>query len=724
MTDEAPYMDAGLSVGERVEDLLSRMSIEEKAGQLCQIDAHRGWEEWVGDKLAGSFLNLLGEETIEAQKRAERSRLGIPLLFGIDAIHGHAFWPGATVFPTQLGMSSSWNPEMIERVGRITARETRATGAHWTFSPVCGTVRDLRWGRVDETFGEDPYLIGQLAAALVRGYQGDGLTDADAVLACGKHYAGYSETRGGRDASEADLTRRKLLSVFLAPFKAVCDAGCATLMTAYEAIDGVPCTANRWLLTEVLRERWGFEGVVVTDYDNVGRMHEEQKTCETFTEASARAVEAGNDLMMHTPAFYEGVLEAVEGGRLSEDLIDRACRRILRLKFAMGLFDENRHPDLSGADEVIGCEEHKGYALEVARESIVLLKNEGDLLPLPDNLGRVAVIGPNADDTDAQLGDWSLGGGHSHKGRAEHPRENIVTALDGIRERLAGRCEVAYCAGCGRRDEPANAIEEAVRIAADADVAICVLGDDTSLNGEGRDRATLKLTGAQQELLMAVYETGTPVALVIISGKPLSIEWAAQRVPAVLAAWNPGMQGGRAIAEVLFGDVNPCGKLSVSWPRHVGQQPVYYNQVPGWHAESYADMDAEPLWPFGHGLSYTTFEYSELSLLADRLRADETLSVSIQVENTGDRAGTEIVQLYVNDLYSSVTTPRKELKAFARVDLEPGEKRRVSLEVPCARLALVSADLEWVVEPGRFELMVGPSSRDEDLLRAQFEVVE
>ncbi len=718
MTDEAPYRNPDLPVDERAEDLLGRMTLEEKIGQLTQLHVRDVNAGVVREQHLGSVLFAIGEPTIEMQKVALEGRLGIPIIFGIDAIHGHAFWPGATVFPTQLALSNSWEPDLVEEVGRITALEAALTGCHWTFSPVCGTVRDLRWGRVDETFGEDPYLIGVLAAALVRGYQGDEPADPERIRACAKHYAGYCATRGGRDAAEADITRRLLLSTFLPPFRAACEAGCDTYMTAYQAIDGVPCTANRWLMTEVLREEWGFDGFVVTDWDNCGHMINAQHVCSTLEEAAAVALEAGNDMMMGNPAFYEAALRAARAGRIPEEQIDRACRRVLRMKLRIGLFEREPSADMERAAKVVGCAEHRAHALKAACASIVLLKNRSGLLPLPEDAGTIAVIGPNADHTHAQLGDWSKGTTDSAPG--EHPREAVSTVLDGIRERAGG--EVEYVRGCDVRDGDDEEIDAAVEAARRADVVVCVLGDDTSLNGEHRDRATLDLTGAQQRLLEAVHAAGTPLVLVLIHGKPLTIPWAAEHVSSIIAAFNPGMEGGRAVAALLFGDRNPSGKLTVSWPRHVAQQPVYYNQVPGWHTNKYADMRACPLFPFGHGLSYTSYQYCELRLAADRLGPGEPLVAEVDVQNTGERAGAEIVQLYVNDLVSSVTTPLKELKAFARVELEPGERRTVRLEVPYERLSLVRPSLERVVEPGEFEVMVGPSSRDDDLLRARFGV--
>jgi len=722
MSETIAYKDPQRPVAERVEDLLDRMTLEEKVGQMCQMDGRREPERWVREKHVGSLLHVMGEVTQELQKLAEKNRLGIPIIFGIDAIHGHAFWPTATVFPTQLGLSCSWNPELIEEIGRITAKEASYTGMHWTFSPVLGTARDLRWGRIDETFGEDPYLIGVLGSALVRGYQSDDLADPHTILACAKHYAGYSETQGGRDASEADFPKRKMLSLFLRPFRDVVEAGCATLMTAYQSIDGVPCTANRWLLWDVLKEEWGFEGFVVTDWNNVGRMHAEQKVCATLEEAAQDAAEAGNDMIMTTPEFFEAAVGLVQSGELNVAHVDEACRRVLRLKFKLGLFDENRYVDLEQGQDVIGCAEHRQVALESAYQTIVLLKNQDNLLPLNDDLERIAVIGPNADDVTAQLGDWVSWSGQLGAHAKARSRESVVTVLDGIRQRVGSTCRVDYCKGCDVIAPGAEEIAEAAERARAADVAIVVVGDNLALNGEGRDRANLDLSGGQQQLLEAVYATGTPLVVVLINGKPLSIPWAAQHAHAILEAWNPGMEGGTAIAGILFGDRNPSGKLTISFPYHVGQQPVYYNQIPGWHAEHYVDMPKEPLFAFGYGLSYTRFVISNLRLLTKELAAGERLRVEVDVENTGEREGTAVVQLYVNDVYSSVTTPVKELKAFQRVGLEPGEKKAVLLEVPYERLALVNQNLETVVEPGEFEVMVGSSSRDQDLLKNKFKV--
>lgn len=743
MPEQHPYQNAALSVEARVDDLLPRMTLAEKVGQLMQVDGKPENEpvKWIQDYHIGSFLHVLGPTNNEFQKLAAETRLGIPLIFGIDAIHGHAFWPDAIAFPTQLALSCSWNADLVEQVGRVTAREVAATGAHWTFSPVLGTVRDLRWGRVDETFGEDPYLIGELGAAIVRGYQGDDLSAADSILACAKHYAGYSMPRGGRDSSEADLPKRYLRSLFLKPFKAAAEAGCGSFMAGYHAIDGVPCSANEWLLTQVLREEWGFDGFVVSDWDNIGYMHKLQMVSPTIEDAVQRALAAGNDMAMSTPEFYDAALAAVQNGDLDEAVIDTACRNILRVKFRMGLFDERRYIDFEGMAHTIASEEHKQIALEAAYESVVLLKNEGDLLPLAGDARRIAVIGPNADDVASQLGDWTSWQQRGDADGSQRPRDLSSTVLDGVKARAGAGVTVVYNRGCividpvegnqigdahlpeYQKQTGPDTIDEAAELAANSDLAIVVIGDDVSLNGEWRDRADLALTGDQEQLVQAVHATGTPTVVVLITGKPLCTPWIAENIPAILQAFNPGIAGGAAIAGLLFGDRSPQGKLTVSVARHVGQLPVFYNDIPGWHSTTYRDMTAAPLYPFGYGLSYATFAYSDLKVLTPELKAGETLRVQVDLQNThATRAGLEIVQLYINDVFSSVTTPRKELQAFARVWLEPGKKQTVTLEVPYDRLALVNAAEETVVEPGNFEVMVGASSQDNDLLKAEFAV--
>ncbi|MGD8998722.1 MAG: glycoside hydrolase family 3 N-terminal domain-containing protein, partial [Anaerolineae bacterium] len=606
MSAKFPYQEASRPIAERVEDLLGRMTLAEKVGQMCQMNGREDAERWLIEHHVGSFLHMLGEETNALQRLAAQTRLGIPILFGIDAIHGHAFWPTSTVFPTQLALSCAWNPQLVEEVGRITATEVAHTGVHWAFSPVLGTTRDLRWGRVGETFGEDPYLVAVLGSALVRGYQGGDLSHPETIAACGKHYAGYSGTQGGRDSSEADLSERALRSIYLPPFRAAVAAGCATLMAGYHAIDGTPCSANRWLLTEVLRQEWGFEGFVVSDWKNVEHMNDEQRVSPDLTDAARRLVSAGNDMAMNTPGFTELVLGLVERGDLDETLVDQAACNILRLKFELGLFDENRYADLGKGAEIIGCAVHRAVALESAYQSVVLLKNEGALLPLSEDVKHIAVIGPNADDPQAQLGDWVLWSGQlgEDAGLPERARESVVTVLDGIRARARAGCVVEYARGCDVLDPGVDDVEDAAALARRADMAVVVVGDNLPLIGECHDRAKLDLSGGQQALLEAVYATGTPLVVVLISSKPLTIPWVAEHAQGLLVAWNPGLEGGTAVAEILFGDRNPSGKLTVSFPHHVGQQPVYYNLIPGWHGEpKYVDMPQEPLFPFGYGLS-------------------------------------------------------------------------------------------------------------------------
>jgi len=735
----AGYRDPSRSTKERIADLLGRMELEEKIGQLCQVDiGEASPEEQVLERHIGSFATVHDLELLNRLQRLaiHETRLGIPLLFGYDAVHGHALWPRATVFPTQLAFSCSWNVELARSVAEITAREMAVTGQRQSFSPVLCLPRDLRWGRVDETFGEDPHLAGELAVGMIHGYQGDSLSDDGSVLACAKHYAGYGDTVGGRDSSESEHTRRKMLSLFLPPFERSVRAGCLSLMIAYHAVDGVPCSANRWLLTEVLRDEWAFEGFAQTDYNNVGWMVSLMHVAEDIEAAITLALDAGTDMLNNTAAIVDCGPELVRSGRIPEGVVDAACGRVLYAKFALGLFDSQdkcfAHPEKVG--RTLACSSHRRAALEAARQSVVLLKNDG-ILPLDrGRLSSLAVVGPNADDIHAQLGDWSFDAGRGEG----HARKEIVSVLDGIRERCPSGCAVLYERGCDNLPAdlshfdsigpllsyPAAVYDRhpldlsAVRSAAgQADVVVAVVGDTVALNGELRDRADLSLDPDQRELLEAIEATGKPLVVVLICGKPLTVPRLAENADAILCAWNPGMEGGRAIAEILFGDVNPSAKLTLSWPAHVAQQPVFYNQLPGWHGGRYADMRSTPQWPFGHGLSYTSFEYGDLRTNGARFAAGDTIEVLLNVTNTGGRAGTEIVQLYVRDLVSSVTTPVKQLKGFVRIDLEAGETRSARIELPVSELWLIDAACEKVVEPGEFEIMVGPSSSDDGLLR-------
>lgn len=710
---------------------MARMSLEEKVGQLVQADGRKNAAEQVREKRVGSFLHILGTPTVELQKLAERTGLGVPLIFGIDAIHGHGFWAGATVFPTQLAISCSWNPELCEIMGRVTAKEMLATGLHWTFSPVLCLTRDLRWGRVNETFGEDPYLLGVLGAALVKGYQGDSLSDPDSVIACAKHFAGYSETVGGRDASEAELSERKLRTYFLPPFEAMVKAGCRSFMTAYQCIDGVACVVNRWLLTDVLRGEWGFEGFVVTDWNNVGRTFTEQALYPSIEAAVPDSIRAGNDMIMVTPEFYDAALSQIAKGNLSPDDVELACKRVLSHKLELGLFDHKRYPPINKVPEIVGSAEHREPLLRAALESIVLLKNDKragaskPILPLSSNIRHIALLGPNADDTLSQLGDWSFGSGQASLNTGGHPRHLVSTVRDGVREKARTRAiGVDYERGCDVLSNDLSHVNRAAELAAAADVAIVVVGDVLDQVGETKDRYELDLTGGQLPLLQAVKKSGTPLVVVLINSKPLCIPWVAENADAIIEAFNPGMKGGEAVAEILFGEFNPMGKLTVSFPAAVGQQPVYYQQIPGWHGNKHNGYTSKPLFAFGYGLSYTQYSYDHLELSASQIKAGQKVSVAVTVKNTGGRAGTEIVQLYLNDVFTSLSTPEKTLKRYQRVHLERGQSEVVKFELGPEDLTFIGRDGKPVTEPGDFEVMVGSSSRNEDLLKARFTLVE
>jgi beta-glucosidase len=645
-------------------------------------------------------------------------------------------------------MACTWDPALIQQVGRVTAREVAATGLHWTFSPVLCIARDLRWGRVGETFGEDPQLIGDLGVALIRGYQGDGLADPTAILACAKHFVGYSETQGGRDASEADLTPRKLRAWFLPPFERAARAGCRTFMLGYQSIDGTPITANEWLLNDVLKREWGFTGTLVTDWDNVGRMVWEQKIQPDHASAAAVAVKAGNDLVMTTTGFFEGAQEAVRRGLLTEADLDQAVARILRLKFELGLFENPRLPDPETQAAVIGMPAHTVLNLEVARRSLVLLRNDG-LLPLsPSQPLRIAVIGPNADDPHTQLGDWAGASGQIDWMPDGHPRHLTSTVLDGLRALAPAGSTVTHALGAeiaamtpdpegacfddGQPRPPVAApapvdpalLGQAVAAAQAADVVVAVVGDTLALIGEARSTATLELFGAQNALLQALATTGKPMVVVLLASKPQVLPPAAMGAAAIINAFNPGMRGGQALAELIFGLIEPSGRLPVTFARHAGQLPVFYNQLNGQHGHRYADLTQEPLFAFGEGLSYTTVEYAGLELLQHEYHQGDTVRARITLRNIGQRPALETVQIYVRDVVSSVTWAVKELKAYRQVRVEPGQRVVVDLELPVAACSLVNAKGQRVVEAGEFDLLVGRSSRSRDLMAARFGVLE
>ncbi|WP_433718603.1 glycoside hydrolase family 3 N-terminal domain-containing protein [Microbacterium laevaniformans] len=746
--DTAAYLDASLPVSHRVADLVGRMTVAEKVGQMMQWDAREDLDHIILERHAGSILHTSPEKVLRAAELTAQTRLRIPLIVAEDCIHGHSFWEGATIYPTQLGMAATWDPDLLERVARATATEVAATGIHWTFSPVLCIARDLRWGRVGETFGEDPFLIGELASAMVRGYQGRGLRDETAILATAKHFAGYSETQGGRDASEADISRRKLRSWFLPPFERVAREGCATFMLGYQTTDGVPITVNDWLLDDVLRGEWGYTGTLITDWDNVGRMVWEQKIQPDYAHAAAAAIRAGNDMVMTTPGFFDGALAAIDAGLLSEGDLDRAVRRILTLKFELGLFENPRLPEAVRISDNIATAAHTALNLDVARRSLVLLRNDGTL-PL-ERAGsparRIAVVGPLADDAQTQLGDWAGSSGQVDWMPDGQPRSQITTVIDGLRELLPSDRELAHARGADIltwEDDPAGShfpdgqprprvvvaarpdeelIAEAVAAAHASDVVVAVVGDRIELVGEGRSTATLELIGAQTALLEALVATGTPVVVVLMASKPLVLPEAV-RDCCLLWVANPGMQGGRAIAELLLGRIEPCGRLPISFAEHVGQQPTYYNQLRGQHGDRYADLTQRPAHVFGEGLSYSTVEYGPPALEASQVGLDDTVRAHVTVRNTGMRPVDELVQVYVRDAVTSASWADKELKAYRRVTLAAGEERTVELAVAVRACTIVDARGERIVEPGAFDLLVGPSSRDEVLQSARFHVV-
>lgn len=772
-TANLPYKNPELSTEERIADLLGRMTLEEKVGQMMQLDARSGdLDDLIVNKHVGSILHTSPSDLPKAVETVNtKTRLGIPLVIGDDCIHGYSFWPGATIFPEQLGMATTWDSEKVQAAGRATAEEVSATGVHWTFSPVLCIARDTRWGRVGETFGEDPYLIGEMASSIVKGYQGGAKAGEplakDAILACAKHFAGYSETQGGRDASEADLSHRKLESWFLPPFERVAKEGCGTFMLGYESIEGVPVTFNKWLLSDKLRGAWNYQGTLITDWDNVGRSVWEQKVKPDYVQAAADAVRSGNDLVMTTPKFYEGAIEAVKTGLLDESLIDAAVARILALKFRLGLFEDPRLPDQERINAVIGSEEHQQLNLEVAREAVALLKNNGSLPFDASGAKRIAVVGPLADDAQTQLGDWAGSSGQINWMPDGHPREMITTVLDGFKQLAPKGCEVVYSRGANIVDlvpdpegefypdgQPRPKIgvsakldrallDEAVENARQSDLIVAVVGDVIQAIGEGCSTATLELLGGQNALIDALSnvarETGKPFVVVLVSSKPQVLpasvigtngvivdETPAEGTSALLWAPSPGMKGGQAIAEIILGETEPSGRLPITFPRHAGQLPVYYNQIRGQHGNRYADLTQDPAFAFGEGLSYTTFEYGEPTVTnvpeSGTFAETDTVHAEITITNTGDRKGTEVVQLYIGDIVTSYSWTDRELKAFQRVKLEPGESKTVVFDIPVSDCTIVDSQAHRIVEPGEFEVLIGHSSRREDLKRTTFTV--
>src|SRR5947199_6050208 len=692
---------------QKIDSLVARMTIEEKLGQLSQlsVDNQPSAEQLdlVRRGLVGSLFNLTGAAATHAAQRiaVTDSRLHIPLIFGQDVIHGYR-----TIFPIPLGEAASWDPEAVQAAAHVAATEAAAAGLHWTFAPMVDIARDPRWGRIAEGSGEDPYLGSAMAAARVRGFQGADPRAPDAVLATVKHFAAYGGAEGGRDYNTVDLSERTLREVYLPPYHAAIDAGAGSVMTSFNEIGGIPSTASPWLMTTLLRREWGFKGFVVSDWTAVAELLN-HGVAGSRADAGKLALEAGVDMDMVSRIYVSDLPALVRAGRIPVAVVNEAVRRVLRAKAALGLFDDPDHgatPERERA--ALLAPEHRQLARRVAEESIVLLKNEGQVLPLAARVKTLAVIGPLADDKTSALGSWP--------GRGEP--QDAVTPLEGIKQR-AGSVSVVYAKGCGITDTSTAGFADAVAAAKQADVAVLVLGEAGDMSGEAASRAELDLPGVQERLLEAVQATGTPVVLVVNSGRPLTIAWAAEHVPAIVESWFLGVETGPALAAVLFGDVSPSGKLPATFPRSVGQIPLYYNHKntgrptgQDKYTSKYTDLPVTPLFPFGHGLSYTTFSYSDLRLSAPRITPTGTLRASVSVTNTGSREAAEVVQLYVHDEVASVTRPVRALAGFRRVSLKPGEARTVEFSLTAKELGLYNKDMKFVVEPGKLRVFVGGSS--------------
>ncbi|MCM3207001.1 glycoside hydrolase family 3 N-terminal domain-containing protein [Paenibacillus illinoisensis] len=755
------YKDKSKPVEERVQHLLGLMTTEEKVGQLIQPF---GWQTYTNDKgnitLNDSFIEQVenggvgslygalradpwtgvtlenglsareGAEAVNLIQRhaVEHSRLGIPILIGEECSHGHMAIDG-TVYPVPLLLGSTWNVDLYREMCQAVARETRAQGGAVTYSPVLDVVRDPRWGRTEECFGEDPYLIGELAVASVEGLQGESLDRNDAVAATLKHFVGYGSSEGGRNAGPVHMGWRELLEVDLYPFRKAVEAGAASIMPAYNEIDGTPCTVNTELLDHVLREDWGFEGLVITDCGAINMLAGGHDVAADGLDASVQAIQAGIDMEMSGEMFGQYLVQAVSEGKLDVQVLDQAVSRVLALKFKLGLF-EQPYVDADRAAEVIGSEQHIQLARQLAAEGVVLLKNEQSALPLSiTGAGLIAVIGPNADHAYNQLGDYT----------SPQPKSKVATVLDGIRSKLTGDeavPEVLYAPGCRIKGDSREGFEHAMEIAGKADTIIMVVGgssardfgegtidlktgasnvSDHSWNdmecGEGIDRMTLGLAGVQLELIQEIHKLGKKLIVVYINGRPITEPWVDEHADAILEAWYPGQEGGHAIADILFGDVNPSGKLTISIPKHVGQLPVYYNGKRS-RGKRYLEEDLEPRYSFGYGLSYTTFEYSEPKVSRASMTAGESVTVSVNVTNTGQRSGAEVVQMYITDVVSQMTRPAKELKGFTKVNLAPGETQTIEFRVGAEQLQYIGRHLKSVVEPGLFRIHIGSSVND------------
>lgn len=742
-------------IEKRIDTLLAQMTLAEKLGQLQQLDGHADGKyrpehlELARKGLLGSTLNVRGvAQTNELQKVAvEQSRLKIPLIFGFDVIHGYR-----TIFPVPLGETASWDPAAVERAASVAALETRASGVHWTFAPMVDIARDARWGRIVEGSGEDPYLGSVMARARVRGFQGTDYSAADKIVACAKHFVAYGAAEAGRDYNTTDMSERVLREVYLPPFKAAVEAGVGTLMTAFNDVNGIPATGNQFLLTDVLRGEWKFDGFVVSDYTAVMELMN-HRLAANEAEAAQYGLNAGTDMEMVSRFYNQHSAELLREGKVSQKTIDEAVRRILRIKFRLGLFDQPYADEARERAAILNAA-NVAAAREIAARSMVLLKNERGTLPLKKNVQSIAVIGPLADDPKAMLGSWAGDGKAS----------DTVTLLAGIKEKVPG-AKIVHAKGVAL-DVPGatgnfdakpvtdsnaggtnvtsaanieaarnattpvgpNSIQEAVSAARNADVTILAVGETAEMSGEAASRTSLDLPGRQLELIQAIHALGKPYVVVLMNGRPLTIGWLADNSPAILETWFAGTQAGPAIADVLFGDVNPGGKLPVTFPRTLGQVPIYYNHkstgrppTDQKYTSKYLDVPVTPLYPFGYGLSYTQFRIGPPELSAPSIRPDGQVTVSVEVENAGGLTGDEVVQLYIQDVASSVTRPVKELKGFQRVTLKAGEKRRVQFTLTPEHLGFLDREMRFVVEPGDFKIMVGANSAE--LREARLQVV-
>ncbi len=751
-----PYKNPALPVADRVADLLSRMTPEEKVAQLTtelgwrmytkhgdQIEPSETFKKLLAQRQPGSLWALLradpwtkvtlksglspkqSAQAVNAlqQYAIDHSRLGIPLLLAEECPHGHMAI-GATVFPTAIGQASTFNPALIHQMAKAIAAETRATGANVGYGPILDLARDPRWSRVEETYGEDPTLIRDMGLAMVRGFQGDNLAAPASIVSTLKHLAAHGIPEGGHNAAPANIGPRELHSAILPPFKAAVRAGAGSVMSSYNEIDGIPCSSNHSLLTHTLRTQWGFQGFVVSDLYAIDALAGTQHVAPDASAAAALALHAGVDSDLGARMFSSPLLQAVANGQVSPETLDRSVARILRAKFLLGLF-ENPYADPAAAEKIIRSEEHRALARRVARESITLLKNADHLLPLAKDLPSIAVIGPNADSVYNQLGDYT----------APQSDGAVTTVLEAVRQAVSPNTTIRYAKGCAIRDPSTKGFPEALDAARQSALSIVVLGGSSARDfntlfegtgaakpsldasgadmesGEGFDRASLDLAGPQLNLLKQIVAIGKPVVLVLIKGRPLILNWPADHVPAILDALYPGEQGGAAIADVLFGDYNPAGRLPISIPRSVGQLPVYYNHKPDARRD-YLDQSAQPLYPFGHGLSYTQFTYANPRVTVQETEADLSVTITIDITNTGPRLGDEVVQLYLRPHASSVTTPAIALKAFQRIAIKPNQTESISFRLTAPDLALLNRDMRWLVEPGSFTAMLGASSAD------------